>query len=193
MRPGCTPDAIVTVGEEERTLEPSTRHELDVELPEETPVWIRGRVECAPRYRIAMTADIQTNPRQFERIVERLQDEARAARAAGEPLMGLVLAGDLTEASRDDEFRTVLAILIGFLLGTLARAAVGAGTPLAPFEPSDDRIRDGGPPLVQEWTKWVIGPGERGEPAGTTSGSGPSCSSRQPAAWPSSPPPTRAT
>ena len=40
---------------------------------------------------------------------------------------------------------------------------------LAPFTPSEDRIRDGGPPLVQPWTKWVIGPGERGEPAGTTS------------------------
>jgi hypothetical protein len=40
---------------------------------------------------------------------------------------------------------------------------------LAPFTPSDDRIRDGGPPLVQPWTKWVVGPGERGEPAGSTS------------------------
>jgi hypothetical protein len=40
---------------------------------------------------------------------------------------------------------------------------------LAPFVPTDERIRDGGPPLVQEWTKWVIGPGERGEPAGTIS------------------------
>jgi hypothetical protein len=40
---------------------------------------------------------------------------------------------------------------------------------LAPFEPSDERIREGGPPLVQPWTKWVIGPGERGEPDGTTS------------------------
>jgi hypothetical protein len=40
---------------------------------------------------------------------------------------------------------------------------------LAPFTPSDDRIRDGGPPLVQPWTKWVVGPGEHGEPAGTTS------------------------
>ncbi len=40
---------------------------------------------------------------------------------------------------------------------------------LAPFTPSEDRIRDGGPPLVQPWTKWVVGPGERGEPAGTTS------------------------
>ena len=40
---------------------------------------------------------------------------------------------------------------------------------LAPFTPSEDRIRDGGPPLVQPWTKWVLGPGERGEPDGTTS------------------------
>jgi hypothetical protein len=39
----------------------------------------------------------------------------------------------------------------------------------APFVPSSDRIRDGGPPLVQPWTKWVIGPGERGEPEGTVS------------------------
>lgn len=40
---------------------------------------------------------------------------------------------------------------------------------LAPFAPSDERIRDGGPPLEQPWTKWVVGPGERGEPAGTIS------------------------
>ncbi len=40
---------------------------------------------------------------------------------------------------------------------------------LAPFVPSADRIRDGGPPLVQEWTKWVVGPGEQGEPEGTIS------------------------
>jgi hypothetical protein len=40
---------------------------------------------------------------------------------------------------------------------------------LAPFVPSEERIREGGPPLVQAWTKWVVGPGERGEPEGTTS------------------------
>jgi hypothetical protein len=40
---------------------------------------------------------------------------------------------------------------------------------LAPFEPSDARIAEFGPPLYQEWTKWVIGPGESGEPSGTTS------------------------
>jgi hypothetical protein len=40
---------------------------------------------------------------------------------------------------------------------------------LAPFAPSQIRIREGGPALYQLWTKWVEGPGERGEPAGTTS------------------------
>ena len=40
---------------------------------------------------------------------------------------------------------------------------------LAPFAPSEERIRDGGPPLEQPWTKWVVGPSERGEPAGTIS------------------------
>ena len=40
---------------------------------------------------------------------------------------------------------------------------------LAPFTPSDERIAEGGPPLTQPWTKWVIGPGEQDEPAGTTS------------------------
>jgi hypothetical protein len=40
---------------------------------------------------------------------------------------------------------------------------------VAPFRPSEDRIRDGGDPLVQPWTKWVIGPGEQGEPDGTIS------------------------
>ncbi len=37
---------------------------------------------------------------------------------------------------------------------------------LAPFTPSASRLTDA---LVQPWTKWVIGPGEMGEPAGTTS------------------------
>lgn len=46
---------------------------------------------------------------------------------------------------------------------------LGAHLFLAPFLATEDRIRDGGPPLVQDWTKWVVGPGERGEPAGTTS------------------------
>ena len=46
---------------------------------------------------------------------------------------------------------------------------LGRSLDLAPFTPSEDRIRDGGPPLVQPWTKWVVGPGEQGEPEGTIS------------------------
>ena len=37
---------------------------------------------------------------------------------------------------------------------------------LSPFQPSSGRL---GNALVQPWTKWVVGPGEQGEPAGTTS------------------------
>lgn len=37
---------------------------------------------------------------------------------------------------------------------------------LSPFLPSGSRL---GNALVQPWTKWVVGPGEQGEPAGTTS------------------------
>jgi hypothetical protein len=40
---------------------------------------------------------------------------------------------------------------------------------LAPFVPTSSRICDGCAPLVQPWSKWVVGPGEFGEPAGTTS------------------------
>jgi hypothetical protein len=40
---------------------------------------------------------------------------------------------------------------------------------LAPFRPSQQRIAEFGPPLLQDWTKWVQGPGENGEPAGTIS------------------------
>jgi hypothetical protein len=37
---------------------------------------------------------------------------------------------------------------------------------LSPFAPSPSRLTNN---LVQPWTKWVVGPGEMGEPAGTTS------------------------
>ena len=47
--------------------------------------------------------------------------------------------------------------------------ALGTQLWLAPFAPSEDRTCNTCPPLRQEWTKWVEGPGEQGEPAGTTS------------------------
>ena len=39
----------------------------------------------------------------------------------------------------------------------------------APRVPDPDLVREGGGNLVVPWTKWVIGPGEQGERAGTTS------------------------
>lgn len=48
-------------------------------------------------------------------------------------------------------------------------AELDATLRLAPFEASEGRIGDDSPPLRQEWTKWVVGPGEQGEPAGTIS------------------------
>jgi hypothetical protein len=48
-------------------------------------------------------------------------------------------------------------------------AELDATLRLVPFEPSVDRISDTSPPLRQVWTKWVVGPGEQGEPAGTIS------------------------
>jgi hypothetical protein len=44
--------------------------------------------------------------------------------------------------------------------------ALGQTLFLAPFAPAASRLTDA---LVQPWTKWVDGPGEMGEPAGTTS------------------------
>ena len=42
---------------------------------------------------------------------------------------------------------------------------------LAPFVPGPERVAEFGPPLTvsTHWTKWVEGPGEEGEPAGTIS------------------------
>ena len=40
---------------------------------------------------------------------------------------------------------------------------------LSPFLPTPGRICNSCPPLRQEWSKWVEGPGQLGEPAGTTS------------------------
>jgi hypothetical protein len=37
---------------------------------------------------------------------------------------------------------------------------------LTPFRPSPQRLTDA---LIQPWTRWVLGPGEQGEPAGTIS------------------------
>jgi hypothetical protein len=88
----------------------TTRRSLTLHVDGPGVRWIRSARPCPPRYRLAVTADIQTNPWQFERIVDRLIAESQEAEAAGEPLVGLVIAGDLSEASRADEFDTLAPI-----------------------------------------------------------------------------------
>jgi hypothetical protein len=88
----------------------TVRH-LPIDLTRGETVWVRGHRPCPERFRIAVTADIQTNPNQFARIVERLGQEARDAEAAGEPLVALLIAGDLAEASRQDEYDALHTIL----------------------------------------------------------------------------------
>lgn len=123
------PDAVVSVGPRggEVDLPPPspgvTRRELAIDLSADAPVWVRGRRSCPSRYRIAVLADIQTNPGQFERIIDRLQDEVGQAEALGEPLVGLLVNGDISEASRQEEFDTVQEILRGLPVP----AAVTAG------------------------------------------------------------------
>jgi hypothetical protein len=111
------PAAEVTVGiEGEEVVFPAddagdTVRLLPIDFSRGETVWVRGRRACPERFRIAVTADIQTNPNQFARIVERLGQEAIDAEAAGEPLVALIIAGDLAESSREDEYNALHSIL----------------------------------------------------------------------------------
>jgi hypothetical protein len=48
-------------------------------------------------------------------------------------------------------------------------ADLAASLVLSPRLPDPDLVREGGGNLVVPWTKWVLGPGEQGEPPGTVS------------------------
>ncbi len=89
------------------------RRSFEVPLESDAPVFVRGRRGCPERYRVAFVGDIQTNPAQFERILEELGREREEGERVGEPLVALVIAGDLTESSRDDEFDFIRTILRG--------------------------------------------------------------------------------
>jgi Calcineurin-like phosphoesterase len=87
--------------------------QLEITIPPNGVTWVRGSLTpvCPTRVRIAALADVQTNPGQFARIVERLQRERDFAAEAGELLVGVIFAGDLTEHSRVDEFREFEGLL----------------------------------------------------------------------------------
>jgi hypothetical protein len=115
-------------------------------------------------------------------------DESEAATASPAPTPEPALSLDLPEEADGRVVTVGIAVAIpsdagGELVVTVTSGAADLIDELvlrwptelheilfpAPFTPSEERIRDGGPPLVQPWTKWVIGPGERGEPGGTVS------------------------
>jgi predicted phosphodiesterase len=128
--------------------------EVTLALDPAAPVWIRGNTPCTDRYRIAVTADIQTNPAQFERILEALARETEEAQAIGEPMRGLIIAGDITESSRDDEFETMEEILAT----APVPVAVTAGNHdiYRPFQPHYNRVFGPGNHAFQICTTRVV-------------------------------------
>lgn len=108
------PDSRITVdGTELDPPDPPTlSRSLELELGDE-PVWIRGRRDCPDRYRLLAAGDVQTNPIQFERIVEDLHAELERGEEVGEPVLGLLLLGDLTENGEVDQFERIEQILAG--------------------------------------------------------------------------------
>ncbi len=110
------PDATVTVGPEGAEVDVpavggTLRRTIAITLADEETVWIRGTRPCPDRYRLVTAGDIQTNPLQFERIVEDLHDQVAAAEAAGAPLLGFFILGDLTESTEIQEFERIRQML----------------------------------------------------------------------------------
>ncbi len=104
-------DGVVT--DIPRPAVPVSQREVTLTLPSEGVGWVRGEPVCGDQVRIAALGDIQTNPQQFERIVEDLRhqvalDDTRAeAGVPGAALRALLIVGDLTERSQDEEFELV--------------------------------------------------------------------------------------
>lgn len=108
-----SPYALISVGPEGNEAEiPSDTtgplvREFPLDLSSGETQWIRATVPCPARYRIAFLGDIQTNPLQFERIVESIAASVRDADPEDAPLMALAIVGDLTEGSSDDQFELI--------------------------------------------------------------------------------------
>ncbi|MEM6926798.1 MAG: metallophosphoesterase [Myxococcota bacterium] len=84
---------------------------LLLQVPVDERIWVVGERPCPDRFRLLAAGDVQTNPVQFERIVQSLHDEVARGSEAGEPVLGMLLLGDLTENATEDEFRRIREIL----------------------------------------------------------------------------------
>ena len=79
---------------------------------EPTANWlIQATLTCPEVHRLAMLGDIQTGVQEFEQIVSALWTERSLAADAAEPLLGLVLVGDLSDEATVEELEEIDRIL----------------------------------------------------------------------------------
>ena len=98
----------------EQQWQVGTKRSVSVTIPASGVTWVRGGLSesaCNRPMRVAVLADVQDNPTQFARIIERLGTEAAFAEESGEIFLGAIFAGDLTERSVEDEFRVFTDLL----------------------------------------------------------------------------------
>lgn len=113
------PDTVISLGpagagvDLPAATESVLRRRLAVSVGAGEELELRGRLPCPERFQLAFVGDVQTNPLHFERIIERLREDVAASQEQGDPILGLVIVGDLTEASSDDEFTKMLRIVAG--------------------------------------------------------------------------------
>ena len=106
------PDTRLTVdGVEIDPPEPATlTRSLELQLGDE-PVRVRGARDCPDAFRLLAAGDVQTNPLQFERIVEDFHAELDRGIDAGEPVLGFLMLGDLSEHGEVDELDRIAELL----------------------------------------------------------------------------------
>ena len=96
---------------------PVAQRTVTLPVPTEGVGWVRGEELCEGNFRFAALGDIQTNPQQFDRIVEELRrqvardDDLAAQDLPGAPLRALLIVGDLTELSTDVEFELIQQLI----------------------------------------------------------------------------------
>ena len=102
-RPGDAVEVLGEAGELQRGVT------LDLAAGES---WVvRGTTACPARYRLAAFGDTQTDMDVLQAIVDQLDAERAAALAAGEPLLGVLLVGDLTDVGTLEEIVEVREML----------------------------------------------------------------------------------
>ncbi len=84
-------------------VEGTVRRDVHLDLTPGESWTIRGTAPCATRYRVAAFGDPHLEMEVFQAILERLAQERDEAEAAGEPLMGVLLVGDLTDEGTQQE------------------------------------------------------------------------------------------